>query len=159
MDLLDYAGSPTLHGQPTEINKVIQDSAASLMNLDGIEIIQELSTGLPNVICDSDRIYRVFANLALNAIEAMPEGGSLTITSKSEGGFVKISFRDTGIGISDGNIERIFEPLFTTKPDGTGFGLAACKEIIDKHGGSIEVTPNDEANKGTNFTVNLPVAA
>ena len=80
------------------------------------------------------------------------------MTTLTEKGFAKIVFCDTGVGISDGDLSKIFQPLYTTKPDGTGFGLAACKEIISRHDGSIDVTLGKDGPEGTTFTVNLPMS-
>lgn len=156
-DLMDYTGGLMLPGQPADLNDVIQDCLSNLRGTEGIEIVQELDPGMPMVVCDSDQIHRVFVNLAINACDAMPEGGRLTVSTGTEDGFAKFVFCDTGVGISDGDLGKIFEPLFTTKPDGSGFGLAACKEIIDRHGGKIDVARGDEGAKGTTFTVNLPI--
>jgi len=83
----------------------------------------------------------------------------LTITAKNVDNYVEISFSDSGEGISDENIGRIFDPLFTTKANGTGLGLAVCHEIILRHGGTISVRRNKEPSGGTIFEVKLPAAA
>ena len=86
----------------------------------------------------------------------MPNGGRLTITAKSVNKNVEIEFTDTGEGISDENIEKIFDPLFTTKAKGTGLGLAVCHEIVKQHGGTISARRNEESNCGTVIQVDLP---
>ena len=73
------------------------------------------------------------------------------------GFFAKIACSDNGVGINDSDLEKIFEPMLTTKAGGTGFGLAVCKEIVERHGGTIDVTPGNNGAKGTIFTVNLPI--
>ena len=78
--------------------------------------------------------------------------------TSTEGGFAKITFGDNGVGIGDANLKKIFEPLFTTKPGGSGFGLAVCQEIIEKHGGTISATHNADGEKGSIFTVKLPIS-
>jgi signal transduction histidine kinase len=85
----------------------------------------------------------------------MPNGGKLTITSEKYNGEVKFVFTDTGVGISEENLNRLFEPLFTTKARGMGLGLSICKRIVEAHGGTITV--ESEPNKGTTFTITLPI--
>ena len=97
-------------------------------------------------------------NLATNAQEAMPDGGQLAITAKHVNNHVEINFTDTGEGISDEIIGKIFDLLFTTKAKGTGLGLAVCQEIILRHGGTICVRRNEEPSGGTTFEVTLPMA-
>src|SRR5208283_2876865 len=104
---------------------------------------------------DSDKIKRVFINLIKNAVDAMPNGGKITIDSKEVNGSLEISFADTGTGISDEVMPKLFSPLFTTKAQGMGFGLAICKRIIEAHGGKIMV--KTAKSKGTTFTVTLPI--
>jgi nitrogen fixation/metabolism regulation signal transduction histidine kinase len=98
------------------------------------------------------------SHLAVNACDAMPNGGRLSVSSRAEKGYVKIEFCDSGIGINDGDLGKIFDPMFTTKPGGTGFGLAVCKEIVERHGGTISVAAGNDGAKGTIFTINLPIA-
>ncbi len=101
-------------------------------------------------------LHHVFINLIKNAIDAMPHGGALSITTEIEDSAVKISFRDTGLGVPAEIIERIFEPFFTTKSidKGTGLGLAICREIMRNYEGEIKVESNPE--KGSLFTVLIP---
>ena len=107
---------------------------------------------------DGDQLQRVFLNLANNAQEAMPGGGKLTITAENVNSHVEIKFTDTGEGISEENVGKIFDPLFTRKEKGTGLGLAVCQEIVQRHGGTISARPNEEPCGGTIFEVILPAA-
>lgn len=109
----------------------------------------------PTIWVDSGKLERVFLNLIKNAIEAMPQGGTLDVTSRQVGENVEFAFTDTGTGISEANRERIFMPLFTTKAQGMGFGLAICKRIVEEHGGKI--TLETVIGKGTTFFITLPV--
>ena len=109
----------------------------------------------PNLKVDSDKIKRVFINLIKNAIDAMPNGGKLTIASKQVNDVLEISFADTGTGINDEIMPKLFSPLFTTKAQGMGFGLAICKRIIEAHRGTITV--KTAKGKGTTFIVTLPI--
>jgi signal transduction histidine kinase len=106
---------------------------------------------------DAETLYRAFSNLIINAIQAMPNGGSLSISSKldSSSSLVEITFRDTGIGMEETTAKNIFNPFFTTKEKGVGLGLALTRKIIEDHGGTIEVV--SERGMGTTFTVLLPV--
>jgi signal transduction histidine kinase len=97
---------------------------------------------------------RAFINLIKNAVDAMPDGGKLTITSERANGKVKIAFADTGMGISEENLKKLFGPLFTTKAKGMGLGLAICKRVVEAHGGMISV--ESVVGKGTVFTIIIP---
>ena len=119
---------------------------------ENVEIVNNLLVE-QTLTADPDKIKRVFINLIKNAIDAMPNGGKLTIGGKLKGNF-EISFEDTGMGIADDVLPKLFAPLFTTKAKGMGFGLAICKRIVEAHGGSITV--KTEKNRGTTFTLTLP---
>jgi PAS domain S-box-containing protein len=121
-----------------------------------VTVINNLDETLPGIQADQDKLLQVFNNIISNAFQAMPEGGSLTITSKQpDPEWVSISFTDTGEGISAENMKKLFEPLFTTKIKGIGLGLVVSKTIVELHGGHIDV--RSEAGKGTTVTVNLPI--
>ena len=106
---------------------------------------------------DAETLYRAFSNLIINAIQAMPNGGTLSISSKldSSSTSLEITFRDTGIGMDETTAKNIFNPFFTTKDKGVGLGLALTRKIIEDHRGTIEVV--SEKGMGTAFTVHLPV--
>jgi signal transduction histidine kinase len=109
----------------------------------------------PKPMADAAMLKRVFVNMINNAVQAMPHGGGLVIgISKAPGG-VAVSFRDTGVGISTGDMTSIFHPLFTTKAKGQGLGLSACGRIVEAHGGSITV--ESQVGLGTTFTVRVPL--
>jgi PAS domain S-box-containing protein len=109
----------------------------------------------PTLWVDVNKMERVFINIIQNAIDAMPEKGTLEIGSRQKGENVEFTFSDTGIGMSGQTLSKIFMPLFTTKAKGMGFGLAICKRIVDAHGGKIAV--ESALDKGTKFTITLPV--
>ena len=99
---------------------------------------------------------RVFTNLMMNAVQSMKTaGGELTIDAVEDNGYISIIFQDTGCGIPPDNLNKIFEPLFTTKPKGIGLGLAITRRLVEQNNGVIEV--NSEVNKGTTFTIKLPL--
>jgi CheY-like chemotaxis protein len=113
-----------------------------------------------SLICDANQLTQAIVNLALNAQDAMPNGGVLSITVSStadsapDSEFVDMVVADTGIGMDDSVVSHIFEPLFTTKQRGTGLGLAIVRQIIDRHGGSISVS--SVRNRGSQFRLRLP---
>jgi two-component system sensor histidine kinase AtoS len=116
-----------------------------------------LNKTLSSVHGDAETLYRAFSNLIINAIQAMPNGGILSISSKldSSSSSLEISFRDTGIGMDETTAKNIFNPFFTTKDKGAGLGLALTRKIIEDHRGTIEVV--SKKGMGTTFTVHLPV--
>jgi signal transduction histidine kinase len=124
-----------------------------------VDISFEAEDHLPALYVDSQRLEQVFANLIINAIQAMPGGGRLLLQANLEPAgtheMVIIKFTDTGPGIPADVQQRIFEPFFTTKAKGTGLGLSIARRIIDEHGGVISVT--SRVNQGTCFTIKLPV--
>ncbi|HID93921.1 MAG TPA: PAS domain S-box protein, partial [bacterium (Candidatus Stahlbacteria)] len=160
--LLNFARQKEPQKSPCNINEVIEESLSLVekqASFHNIKIIRELDRSLPQITVDVDQIQQVFMNIILNAQEAMPEGGFLTITtSMVDGGqFVEIKFVDTGCGIKEEDIHRVFDPFFTTKKEtkGTGLGLAVSYGIIERHKGTIEVC--SELGKGSTFIVKLPV--
>ncbi len=123
----------------------------------GITLVKAFSLTEPEILADRELLKQVFFNLILNGVQAMPQGGTLTITThvKSlESGPVEVEIADTGCGIPPEHLPRIFEPFFTTKARGTGLGLALVRRILDHHRASIQVT--SEPGRGTVFTVVFP---
>jgi two-component system NtrC family sensor kinase len=120
----------------------------------GVSIDYHLEDDLMPVLASGDQIKQVFLNLILNAIEAMPGGGKLTIRGRSSDDVVIITFTDTGPGISPEEMNQLFEPFFSTKQSGSGLGLAVSQEIITSHGGLLEVFNHPQS--GAVFTVTLP---
>jgi signal transduction histidine kinase len=112
-------------------------------------------TPLPPVTFDPKQVHQVLINLLKNALEAMPQGGEITITSRVKGANVEISLADTGEGMTPEVAGQIFQPYFTTKEKGTGLGLAICQAIISEHGGVISVTSTP--GQGTTFTIQFPL--
>jgi signal transduction histidine kinase len=132
----------------------------SFLDSKKVAVVREFCPDLPPVHAVPDQIKQVLVNLLLNGVEAMEEtGGTVTICTGTDGRTVRVSVHDTGRGIPAGDMEKIFLPFFTTKPevDGTGLGLSVSYGIIKNHGGEITVT--SEPGQGTTFTLVLPVAA
>ena len=157
---LDYARPYQLDLQPGSINTVIEKTM-TLLEADRISehihIQMELHPHLPLVPMDHEQIQQVIMNIALNAIEAMPEGGTLTVRTMqirgAAGDAIGISIRDTGQGMPRETIRQIFTPFYTTKERGTGLGLAVCRRIILNHGGKIRV--KSIVGSGTIFYIRL----
>jgi len=152
-DLHDFSATkkPTL--QKTDINAIVKETLSQIEAPENVELITELSH-LPEIKADKDMIKRVFLNLATNGIQAMEKGGTLKVSTKKTKGFVEVSFKDTGTGMSKENMKKLFTPFFTTRAKGMGMGLPICKKFVESHDGSIEVESTEQ--KGTTFTVKLP---
>jgi two-component system, NtrC family, sensor kinase len=158
--LLDFSRERPVMIQKLEINEVVRRTLQLIRNqksFEGIVIVENLGQDLPEIDGDMNRLQQVILNLSLNACEAMPQGGTLTVVTMQSEGEVRLEIADTGCGIKAEVMERIFEPFFTTKPvgQGTGLGLAVSYGIIQQHGGAIEV--ESEEGKGTKFIIALPV--
>lgn len=158
--LLEFARQSQPQKAYTNVNDLIEKTVHLLENkatFQNVRIVKKLRPDLPPLLLDRSKIQQVFWNLMINACEAMPKGGELTITtdfSPDKKG-VEIRFIDTGSGIPPEIINKIFDPFFTTKPTGTGLGLAICYGIMQQHNGSIEV--KSEIGRGTVFTLYLPL--
>lgn len=144
--------------KPCSVNQII-DTSLDLIQYDkkakNVAITRELAGELPDIVADANQLSQVFVNLVLNAIDAMPDGGTLTVTSRARDSIVSIQFRDTGTGIRKEDIGKIFDPFYTTKEKGTGLGLAVSYNIIKKMNGLLTV--ESEPGKGTTFSIMLPV--
>jgi signal transduction histidine kinase len=156
--LLDFARPTPSTRQKVDINDVVQ-RALDRAGLPGtIETVTRLDEALPAILTDPGQVSQIFGNIILNAIQAMPDGGRLEVKSEVQaGGWVTVSFSDTGAGIPEENLAKLFEPLFTTKPKGIGLGLALSQTLAEGQGGAIEV--KSEAGKGSTFTVRLPAGS
>jgi PAS domain S-box-containing protein len=155
--LLGYARPKPPNIRKVKINSIIQEVLSRTNIPENIEVINRLDAALPSILADPDQLKQVFGNIILNAIQAMPmpEGGQLIVKTEVQSQEeITISFTDTGVGISEEGLSKLFEPLYTTKAKGIGLGLAICKTIIEKHKGSIEV--KSEIKKGSTFSIKLP---
>jgi signal transduction histidine kinase len=190
-DLLSFARPAEPRFLPGNLNEILNKAiffVRKQAEKQEVDIIEKMQRGIPKINLDPEQMQQVFLNIMLNAIQATPKGGTLTITTKMKQGIlsratgssvaidssresalsetkdtrefetgksVEISFNDTGKGIPQEQLNRIFNPFFTTKHRGTGLGLAISRNIVEKHDGTIEVESQPE--KGTNVTVVLPV--
>jgi signal transduction histidine kinase len=160
-DLVSFAKPSKLTREPAQINeildKTIRLSEISFKKLN-VKVVREFGE-VPKVTVDQQQIMQIFLNLIMNSAQAMQTGGTLTVkTYVSETpGKVAIDVKDTGTGISEENLKKIYAPFFTTKEAGTGLGLAITRRIIEEHKGEIKV--KSKVGEGTTFTVELPIAS
>ncbi len=152
-ELLDFARQREPEVAPTDVMEIVRPML-TLVRPDAqkyrVQIVEEFPPGLPAISADAGQAQQALLNVLLNAIQAMPEGGTLTVSAIVNGN-VAIRIRDTGAGIPEENLAKIFSPFFTTKHRGTGLGLAITRTIMEKHGGAIHV--QTEAGRGTTFTL------
>ncbi len=159
--LMNFARSASeeVSMEPVSLRKVIDDIVAMVQHEfrgNGIEIVMDEGPEPPAVSGNSNYLQQVFLNLLINARDAMPSGGTITISVSTTGFHVCVRVSDTGSGIPPDLLEKIFRPFFTTKGEkGTGLGLAICHKIILQHKGDIRV--ESEPGKGTTFTIYLPI--
>jgi two-component system, NtrC family, sensor histidine kinase HydH len=158
-DFLRFARLKNLDLRPAHLAPIVEemlDFFGPTAKLARIEIKCYTPVDLPPVNLDRDLFKQALLNLLLNAEQAMPEGGELTIQAGQEPGFVVLSLIDTGKGMTAEVLQKVFRPFFSTKVGGTGLGLATTRRIIHAHGGDISVL--SEVGHGTKFTIRLPVS-
>jgi two-component system NtrC family sensor kinase len=160
-NLLTFSRTTPMNLQPTNLNQVVDRSLRLVqhqLDLAGIQVQPQLDPDLPPVLCDAAQIEQVLLALVMNALDALPQGGNLWVTSSfgREPDQVRVVVRDDGSGIPADILPRIFEPFLTTKESGrgVGLGLAISHSILERHNGNIEV--QSEVGRGTTFTVTLP---
>ncbi|MGC9356667.1 MAG: GAF domain-containing protein [Anaerolineae bacterium] len=156
--ILDFARRPQSKMKPTDLNKVVSKVLAlsgKYLQHRHIMLHRDLTPDLPPVLANAGELGQVFLNLVLNAVDAMPDGGSLRVGTYENGDKrLMVTVTDTGMGISPENLSRIFEPFFSTKEGGTGLGLTVCHNIVQRHAG--EITVESQPGEGSTFTVWLP---
>ena len=156
----DFSRMPQPQFQQVQVNQVVKNVARLLQaqlhtpGQPSIENRLELAESLPAIAADPELLHRAFFNLALNALDAMPQGGTLTLRTRQVGHRVLVEIADTGAGLTAEECERLFTPYYTSKAHGTGLGLAIVQSIISDHGGMISV--RSEPGQGTTFMIELP---
>lgn len=159
--LLEFSRQNPPQKSYSEINEILTRTIQLLENqaaFQNIKIEKNLSSEIPPLLVDKNKLKQVFWNLMVNAAEAMPNGGSLTISTdiSKDKKYIEIRFKDTGVGIPPEIIPKLYDPFFTTKSSGTGLGLAVSYGIIRQHSGTILV--NSRPGEGSTFTIKLPLA-
>jgi signal transduction histidine kinase len=159
----EFSKMPQPQRRPTQVNDVVGSVLrvfqAQLRGNDKeknpITVHTALAEALPEISADPDLLHRALQNLVLNAIDAMPQGGELTIRTETLGDRIEMSVSDTGSGLTQEECGRLFTPYYTTKQHGTGLGLAIVQSVVSDHGGTISVESTKE--KGTMFRIELPL--
>jgi len=152
--LLDFARPKPPALRKVDVNHIVQEALARIKVPENIQVVSQLDQALPNILADTDQLAQVFSNLILNAVQAMPDGGKLTVKSEvPTPQWVSLSFADTGVGIPRENLGSLFEPVFATKAK--GIGLSIVRGIIENHDGKISV--QSQMGKGTTFTLRFPL--
>ena len=158
MDIRDFTKIAKPHLTLCSINDVVKEVSSliepSLKDKE-IRFIQSLDTDIPETLLDPRQIKQVLINILKNSIEAMSDKGELSITTKLKDDNIEIIIKDTGKGIPPEDLEKIFDPFYTTKPKGSGLGLGISKEIIENHGGTLKL--ESELGKGTTCIIDLPI--
>jgi PAS domain S-box-containing protein len=153
--LLDFGRPRSPIQQMVSINHAAQEALFGVKVPEEVEVVRLLDKSLPAIVADGHQLGMVFGNIIANAVQAMPEGGKLVIKSEVlSPAWLAVSFADTGVGIPKENLDKLFEPLFTTRGNGVGLGLAVSKTLVEMHGGAIEV--KSQVGKGSTFTIKLP---
>jgi PAS domain S-box-containing protein len=159
-NLLDFAPQSQAKVVEVDINELLQGSVSLLrhaIDMKGVELVEHYSSEVLKVSVDRNQMMQVFYNLVINALDAMPQGGKLTLVTRAKEDYVLTEFTDTGVGISPKDVDRIFEPFFTTKPGvkGTGLGLSVSYNIVTAARGTMQV--KSKPGKGSTFIVSLPI--
>lgn len=157
-ELLNCARPPQLNMQPHNINGILEsilDSIKAKITGQQVRVRKTYCAGAPVVSVDREQITRVFSNIMINALDAMPERGTLTIETRIKAPSFVVKIKDTGTGIPEEDVIRIFDPFFSTKSSGIGLGLSMTYTSVVSHGGTINV--ESQRKKGTIFTISLPI--
>ncbi|MEK7404227.1 MAG: ATP-binding protein [Acidobacteriota bacterium] len=163
-DLSAFTHQPHPHYELADLARLVRRSLVLIAReaeLRGIQLVTRIAEALPPCQLDPRAISQVLLNLLKNAIEAMPEGGRLTVTARpgslsADGtAAVVLEVEDTGIGVEEADLRKVFRPLFTTKPGGSGLGLSFCRQTVEEHGGEIRL--GSQKGQGTRVTLLLPL--
>jgi two-component system sensor histidine kinase HydH len=157
-ELLDYAKPDQLKVSDVDVNTMVEKTSSLLtadLDAGNIGLELQLDPAVPSISADEDKLNRLLLNLLLNGVQAMENGGRLTISTSCTGKEIIIQVVDTGTGIAPADLKKIFDPYFTTKNTGTGLGLAICSKIVEEHGG--EITLSSVVGKGTTAEVKIPI--
>jgi PAS domain S-box-containing protein len=153
-DLLDFTRKNPPRPQKADLNKVLDRALSSVSKPENIQVSMRFGE-IPPMQIDEAQMQRVFANMILNAIQAMSNGGKLSVSTARDHELVEVIFSDNGTGITEEDLQKIFVPFFSTKPNGVGLGLSICKQIVEGHGGRITI--KSKVGLGTTFSIKLPI--
>ncbi|MDQ7092518.1 ATP-binding protein [Desulfosporosinus sp. PR] len=157
-ELLDFGRPTKVSIKECSVNDLITgvlSFSAAMLRRQKITVVLDLDSNLSKILADTEKLKQVFVNIIVNAAEAMPDGGTLEITTREEASLIQIGFSDSGEGIPAADTLKIFDPFYTTKTTGTGLGLSISYQSIQLHGGTIEV--DSDLGKGATFNISLPV--
>ena len=154
-DLLDFTRINSAEREPVAVAELAADVRKRYPAPEGVELTLKFPKDLPRLLADPHHMAQVLGNLVLNAYQAMPQGGKMIISAAQKEAQIAIAVKDSGVGITPEYIDKLFEPLFTTKARGIGLGLAICKNLVEANGGRIEV--QSKPGRGSTFTVYLPM--
>jgi signal transduction histidine kinase len=158
-DFLKFAGKYEVRPTVQPIKPVLESTVgfyAERLQQRGIQVRTSFADNLPPVSVDAARFQQALSNLVLNAEAAMPQGGELILSAEPEWRGLKVHITDTGSGIPQEDLDKIFRPYYSTRPGGTGLGLPTVRRIVREHDGKLEV--HSEVGRGTRFTIHLPAA-
>jgi signal transduction histidine kinase len=153
-DLQDYAAPTHLGLATVSISQLLNETLSTMHIPPSVQVSMNLKDAAQKWTVDPALMKRVFTNLIMNALQAMPSGGELNIATQKTVEETLVSFQDTGTGIPETDLPKLFQPFHTTKAQGQGLGLPVCKRLVEAHGGKITV--DSTAGKGSTFTVKLP---
>jgi len=154
-DLQDYARPLKPELGPTNLRRLMEEIVSAADVPESIDVSIEIEENVRELNVDHGLMKRAFTNLVTNAFQAMPDGGRLSIRALKADKMALVSIQDTGAGIPKENLDKVFTPMFSTKAKGQGFGLAACKRIVEAHGGTISLESG--VGKGTTVFIKIPV--
>ncbi len=155
-NILDFTRAKEPSFEECAINELIACIIQEIEIPHDITIIRNFDDNIPPLLLDASLMQQAFQNIISNAVDAMPNGGTLEINTIKEHDFAKIIIKDTGVGIPNENLKKIFDPLFTTKSKGFGLGLSIVVDILEKHGGKIKV--ESTLNEGATFILYIPIS-
>src|SRR4029077_4684865 len=156
---LDFTRPPEMHQEESSLKEILEEVLTverPALEKANIKVESRLAANVPNVLIDKPLLKQAFINLLVNAIDAMPSGGQLLVSLGRQGEMAEIEIRDSGRGIAPEHRQRIFQLFFTTRPGGSGIGLASAFRTIQLHNGSIGF--ESEVGRGTTFRIDLPLA-
>ncbi len=153
-EFLQFTTEPELHFRKADVNALLKGILAQTVLPSNIKSSTSFGN-IPKAEIDTEQLKRALFNLVQNAVQSMPQGGELMVATEKLGKSIRIEISDTGVGIPEENLEKIFSPFFTTKPEGTGLGLSSAKKIVESHGGPSRI--DSRKSRGITIAIELPI--